>query len=172
MADKSMLARLLAGIIGPGAQAQPNFAPGPSPFNVPYTGLRNDQNALPNFAPPGSSMPPPSMPSAMVPAGALPGPQTPFTGLTNGPRPTPLPSFEQPGQSASMMPWRNLPPPAAQSAPPQQAAARPTLPPLDGGGQGFGGPEPAPGALPPAYDANLDPRYLPEQWRGRFNGMG
>lgn len=63
------------------------------------------------------------------------------------------------------------PPPAqpAAAAPRPQYAARPEQPmPAQSGGQGYAGPEPF---LPPEYDPSMDPRYLPEQWRGAFNNM-
>lgn len=99
-------------------------------------------------------------------------PFPPYTGLRNEPAPPGLPPFEQPGQSANMMPWRGLP----QQMPPQTVAAappQPTAPPMNPmGGQGFAGVEPPPGPAPVPYDANLDPRFLPEQWRGAFSRQG
>lgn len=82
-----------------------------------------------------------------------------------------LPAYEQPGQS--LPPFEEY---IRQNMPPAQAQPRPVAPAMpqpqpiaDVGGQGWGGPEPAPGSIPAPYDANTDPRYLPEHWRGAFN---
>lgn len=100
----------------------------------------------------------------------------PYTGLRNEPANAgPLPPFQMPmGQN---MPSHGLPafnaasmgpPPAQQQPMPQPMPPPQAMPPMMGG-QGFAGPEPAPGTMPAPYDPNLDPRYLPEQWRGAFN---
>lgn len=101
--------------------------------------------------------PMPSNPYAFLP---------PYAGLKNSQT---LPPFEQPGGSLPMdnyMQPRPAPAPVQAQAPmPMQAAPIPE----QSGGQGWGGPEPAPGTIPEPYDAMTDPRYLPEQWRGAFN---
>ena len=56
----------------------------------------------------------------------------------------------------------------APAATPRPQVAAPPQQPAQGGGQGWGGPEPAPGTIPQEYDPMQDPRYLPEQWRGAF----
>lgn len=84
-----------------------------------------------------------------------------------------LPQFQIPGMPKGGMGGEAaLPPmgaprpmPAPQAAPPQM----PPMPMAQGGAEGFAGPEPAPGSMPAPYDANTDPRYLPEHWRGAFN---
>lgn len=115
-------------------------------------------------------------------AGLGPNPfMVPFTGLRNEPdKQVALPPPQMPmGQN---MPSHGLPafdaagmapPPAApQPQPMPQPAPQPAPAPM-AGGQGWGGPEPMGMAPQPApYDANLDPRYLPEQWRGAFNWQG
>lgn len=112
---------------------------------------------------------------------------------TNGGMTPWLPPFEQPGQSLPFQPQKMAlppylqpggslpfdwyyrkpeatPPPAPAPAPaPAAYAAPPPAMPMKTGAQGWGGPEPAPGSIPTPYDANTDPRYLPEQWRGAFN---
>ncbi len=107
--------------------------------------------------------PMPSNPYAFLP---------PYSGLRNQQA---LPAFEQPGGSLPMeryMPQRPGPsslPMAPQAAP--MPAPQPVAAPMpeQTGGQGWGGPEPAPGTISEPYDAMTDPRYLPEQWRGAFN---
>lgn len=105
----------------------------------------------------GGMSPMPSNPYAFLP---------PYTGLRNQQA---LPPFEQPGGSLPMDRYMQPRP-----APTPMAAAQPQpalMPPQQAGGQGWGGPEPAPGTMPElqaAFDPN-DPRYLPEQWRGAFN---
>lgn len=84
-----------------------------------------------------------------------------------------LPAFERPGQS--LPPFEDYIRANMPKAPPQAAPAMPQpqptaeMPPMGGGGQGFAGVEPPPGSMPAPYDANIDPRYLPEHWRGAFN---
>lgn len=98
MADQGMLARLLAGIIGPGAQKpEPNFAPSPSPFNVPYTGLRNEP------APP--QLPPFEQPGQML-AQYQPPLQQGGRQANYGPGPTPQPMPQAMPQQAQ--PWMAL----------------------------------------------------------------
>jgi hypothetical protein len=95
MADQGMLARLLAGLIGPGAQQPPapNFAP--QPWTQPFTGLRNEP------APP--QLPPFEQPGQML-----------------GQFQPPIPSASRQSGYGDAPP---MPPPVAQSAPPQGAAA-------------------------------------------------
>lgn len=106
----------------------------------------------------GGMSPMPSNPYAFLP---------PYSGLRNAQA---LPPFEQPGGSLPMdryMQPRPAPAPMPASAPmPAQPAP---MPEQQAGGQGWGGPEPAPGTISEPYDAMTDPRYLPEQWRGAFN---
>ena len=101
--------------------------------------------------------PMPSNPYAFLP---------PYAGLKNNQT---LPAFEQPGGSLPidryMQPRPAAAPMAAPAPMPMQAAPMPE----QTGGQGWGGPEPAPGTIPTEYDPMQDPRYLPEQWRGAFN---
>lgn len=152
MADNTKLARLIAGIPS-------------NPFAVPFTGLRNEP-APPAFAAPFTGL---------RNEAAAPGPQLPIQdpaalGPYSMPMGTQMPSHGLPSFNRPPL----MPPASAPSAPtpmPQQAAPQ-ALPPLDVGGQGFGSPEPAPGTIPPAYDANMDQRYLPEQWRGAFTQRG
>jgi len=101
-----------------------------------------------------------------------------------------LPPFEQPGQSLPFQPqkmalppyqqpggslpfdWYYRQPEAASPSPAAPAAYRPPpapAMPVQTGGQGYSGPDPLASSIPTPYDANTDPRYLPEQWRGSFN---
>lgn len=101
----------------------------------------------------------------------------PYSGLKNSLND--LPPFVPPGQSLPMSRYmRPEGPPAGPYSPPQ-APPQPPAPPRiqapepppvlpQSGGQGWGGPEPAPGTMP-IYDPNTDPRYLPEHWKGAFN---
>lgn len=125
------------------AGVQPAASPPAGPPN--FAAGTPPQMTLPPFEQPGSSMP---------------FKQT-------------LPAYEQPGQS--LPPFEEY---IRQNMPPAQAQPRPVAPAMPapqavadigGGGQGWGGPEPAPGSIPAPYDANTDPRYLPEHWRGAFN---
>jgi hypothetical protein len=90
----------------------------------------------------------------------------PYAGLRND---MSLPPFEQPGGSLPMDRYMQPQQAPAQPAMPPQMQPPQMAPPMQTGGQGWGGPEPAPGTIPPEYDPNLDPRYMPEQWRGAFN---
>lgn len=81
----------------------------------------------------------------------------------------PLPPYLQPGSSLPFEDYYTRPRPAPAPAPAAYTQPQVVAPPVQTGGQGWGGPEPAPGSIPAAYDANTDPRYLPEQWRGSFN---
>jgi hypothetical protein len=92
MADQGLLARMMAGLIGPGAKPQPNFAPSPSPFSVPFTGLRNEPAPqLPPFEQPGQQLAQfqPPIPSASRQAGYAPPP---------APAPMPQPQQQMPQQ--------------------------------------------------------------------------
>lgn len=97
----------------------------------------------------------------------------PYTGLRNDKA---LPPFMQPGDSLppfSQYLERSSAPPAPQPTapymPPPQAVAAPP-PQMQTGGQGYAGPDPMAAGIPPqGIDPMLDPRYLPEQWRGSFN---
>jgi hypothetical protein len=117
---------------------------------------------------PANSSPMPSATGGMSPMPAsspynfLP----PYAGLKND---MSLPPFEQPGGSLPMDRYMQPAPqaPAPPQMQPSMGASMGT--PMQAGGQGWGGPEPAPGTIPAEYDPNLDPRYLPEQWRGAFN---
>ena len=129
---------------------------------------------------------------ARMMAGFPPDNQSPIPPQTGGMTPW-LPPYQQPGAGVAMtlppyeqhghisahaesggsLPMdRYMNPPPAQpaaAAPRPQYAARPEQPmPAQSGGQGYAGPDPM---LPPEYDPNMDPRYLPEQWRGAFNNM-
>lgn len=126
-------------------------------------------------------------PLARMLAGFPPENQTPIPPQTGGITPW-LPPFQMPGAQMDFyrpMPAMALPPfeqpggslPIERYFQPRPAAPAPTpvarqpapMPQQQAGGQGWGGPEPAPGTMPEAYDPMTDPRYLPEQWRGAFN---
>ena len=115
-----------------------------------------------------------SSPMPNFAAGAAPN-MTPMPNFAAGANPnmTPMPNFAArlppmpPEWSQGAPPLRQDPP---QMQPPPQYAAPMPQQPMQAGGQGWGGPEPAPGTIPAEYDAMLDPRYLPEQWRGSFTG--
>jgi hypothetical protein len=88
MADQGLLARMLAGLIGPGAKPQPNFAPSPSPFSVPFTGLRNEPAPqLPPFEQPGQQLAQFQSP--------IPSPSR-QAGYAPPPAPAPMPQSQQP----------------------------------------------------------------------------
>lgn len=77
--------------------------------------------------------------------------------------------FSGPQQSAWM---GELPPQATPMPRPAPATYRPPpepAMPVQTGGPGYSGPDPLASSIPTPYDANTDPRYLPEQWRGAFN---
>jgi hypothetical protein len=92
MADQGMLARLLAGLIGPGTtKPQPNFAPPTPAYAQPFTGLRNEPAPqLPAFEQPGQML---------------------------GQMQPPIPTASRQGNYGPAA----MPPPVAQSAPPQGA---------------------------------------------------
>ncbi len=167
---RKRLARLIAGVPAD-SSPMPNFATGAnqnmSPMPNGAAGATVPASNMPNFAAPGSSsayLPPLKLPPPAQKAGPydfLP----PFSGARND---MSLPPFEQPGGSLPMERYMNpSPPPAA----PPAMAPMPAAPPMPAasGGQGWGGPEPAPGTIPLEYDPMQDPRYLPEQWKGAFN---
>lgn len=113
----------------------------------PFGGLHNQPYA--------SSLPPVEMPGDRLER--LYGPVFPQGSQGYG-GPEPSPSFSSP---RPMQP-RPLPPAAAPPVAPSQLVAT-----QGGNAQGFGGVEPPSGAV---YDPNKDPRYLPEFWRGSWNG--
>lgn len=115
-----------------------------NPFEIPYQGLHNEPYPLQQQGPP--PLPPFALTGAQGDPRATRAGAAPFN-LGQGPPPGPP----------------QIPPQGPPPMPPQSG-----LPPLDGT-QGFGGPEPPPGSVPPPYDPNMDPRFLPEQWRGAFN---
>lgn len=173
---RQRLARLVAGMPA-NSSPMPNYAVGANPNVTPMPNAATagaiPPSQMPNFAEPGgssASLPPMKLPQAPAaarnPFDFLP----PYTGLRNEKRMT-LPAFEQPGGSLPMDRYMT----AAQSPTPQPAPA-PALPSITvapvSGGQGWGGPEPAPGTMPELQNqpVEIDPRYLPEQWRGSFNG--
>jgi hypothetical protein len=97
----------------------------------------------------------------------MPGYQQPYTGPRNDLQ-TGLPPFVQPGGSLPIDPYMQRAA-APQPAPVPRPAPMPAPPPQSGG-QGWGGPEPAPGTMPALQNQPaVDPRYLPEQWQGSFN---
>ncbi len=119
----------------------------------------------PNAPPPvtGANFAAGTPPQMTLPPFQKPGASMPFKQT--------LPAFEQPGQS--LPPFeeyirRNMPQAQPQPAAPAMPQPQPVAD-LGGGGQGFAGVEPPPGSMPAPYDANTDPRYLPEHWRGAFN---
>ncbi len=125
------------------------------------SGAPANSSPMPNFAVganPNMSPMPASSPYNFLP---------PYAGLRNEQA---LPPFEQPGGSLPMD--RYMQPQPAPAQPAMAPQMQPQMaPPMQTGGQGWGGPEPAPGTMPElqaAFDPN-DPRYLPEQWRGAFN---
>jgi hypothetical protein len=169
---RQRLARLMSGAPA-NSSPMPNFAVGANPNMSPMPNFAAQAtvppSAMPNFAPPGDSaryMPPMRLPQ-MPPANADPYAfLPPYAGLRNEQA---LPPFEQPGASLPMDRYMQ-PRPAPAPMPAAQPQPAP-MPPMQTGGQGWGGPEPAPGTMPElqaAFDPN-DPRYLPEQWRGAFN---
>jgi len=141
---RQRLARLIAG-----AQAEsspmPNFAVGANPNML---GFNPNMSPMPNAAP---------NPYAFLP---------PYTGLRNDMSLSIPQRLNSGGGSAMTEP--PFPPPPVM---PRQQAAPAPMPQQQAGGQGWGGPEPAPGTMPELQQqpVELDPRYLPEQWRGRFN---
>lgn len=139
---RKRLARLISGVPA-NSSPMPNFATGAEANMSPMQ--------LPQIAPPPARSPYEFLP--------------PYAGLKND---MTLPPFEQPGGSLPMD--RYLQPQAQPTSMPQGPAA-PFAPPAmtQSGGQGWGGPEPAPGTIPDPYDPMNDPRYLPEQWKGAFN---
>lgn len=169
---RKRLARLIAGVPA-NSSPMPNFAVSSPP---PLSAMPNaaetsppQPSRMPNFAQPGESsrylpplkLPQDAPPPARGPFDFLP----PYAGLKND---MTLPPFEQPGGS---LPIERYMQPQAQPAPMPQAPAAPFSPPAiaQSGGQGWGGPEPAPGTVPAPYDPMNDPRYLPEHWKGAFN---
>jgi hypothetical protein len=130
---------------------------------------------MPNFVPPGDSAK--YLPPLQLPQNAPPPARSPFeflppyAGLKNE---MALPPFEQPGGSLPMDRYMQPQTPQAMPQAPAAPFAPPAMPPVaQAGGQGWGGPEPAPGTMPELqqtpYDPMNDPRYLPEHWRGAFN---
>jgi len=141
-----------------------------TPWNPPTV------DKLPPFQIPGMSSPGVAVASASPPSTqprTIPAYAQPFTGLRNTPGNGELPPFQQPGSSLPferyyMPPEVRQPQAAPSPAPmPQQAAPMPAMPQTQqvSGGQGFSGPEP----MELAAQAQVDPRYLPEHWRGAFN---
>lgn len=140
------------------------------------TGQKNPLARMLAGFPPDNQSPMPPQTGGMTPW--LPPYQQPGAGMDLY-RPMPnvamtLPPYQQPGQSLPPLEWyvnraatqpvRQQPAPLPVQQPAQQPAAMPS------GGQGWGGPEPAPGTMPELqYDPMQDPRYLPEHWRGAFN---
>lgn len=118
--------------------------------------------------PPDNQTPMPSQTGGMTPW--LPPFQMPGAGMDTY-RPMPnmtLPPYEQPGGSLPFERYMQPRPATPASRPVVQQQPTP-MPQQQSGGQGWGGPEPAPGTIPDPYDPMNDPRYLPEQWRGAFN---
>lgn len=166
---RQKLARLMAGTPA-NSSPMPNYGVG---VNPPMSAMPNGaagvtvpSSAMPNFAAPGSSsayLPPLKFPQAKPdPYAFLP----PYSGPRNEQA---LPPFEQPGGSLPIERYMQPQPAPAPMAAPQPSPASAPMPQQQAGGQGWGGPEPAPGTIPPEYDPMTDPRYLPEQWRGAFN---
>jgi hypothetical protein len=124
-----------------GLPAQENYSPMPKPMPKPNGGMTP---WLPPFDQPGQSLP--FQPQKMA-----------------------LPPYQQPGGSLPFDWYYRQP----QAAPPPAAAPAAYRPPpapampVQTGGQGYSGPEPIDLATQP--QAQPDPRYLPEQWRGAFN---
>ena len=169
---RQRLARLMVGAPA-NSSPMPNFAAGAAPNMSPMPNFAArapvPASEMPNFAAPGSSsayLPPMRLPPLTQPQADPYAFLPPYAGLRNNQT---LPPFEQPGGSLPMDRYMN-PPPAPASAPQPQYAAPMPQQPMQAGGQGWGGPEPAPGTIPAEYDPMLDPRYLPEQWRGSFTG--
>lgn len=101
----------------------------------------------------------------------------PYGGLRND---RGLPPFQQPGESLPFSQYLTRPapppPPSSPYSPPSPPSPHPPYSPPppspqpQTGGQGYAGPDPmAMGIEPQGIDPMLDPRYLPEQWRGAFN---
>lgn len=94
----------------------------------------------------------------------------PYGGLRNDKG---LPPFQQPGESLPFSQYLTRPaphPPPSPYSPPVPHPPSSPPPPPQTGGQGYAGPDPvAMGIEPQGIDPMLDPRYLPEHWRGAFN---
>jgi len=165
---RQRLARLMVGAPA-NSSPMPNFAAGANPNMSPMpnaaAGATVPPSAMPNFAAPGSSsayLPPMRLPPLTPPQSDPYAFLPPYAGPRNSQT---LPPFEQPGGSLPMD--RYMQPP--MGTPMETPMGTPMETPMGAGGQGWGGPEPAPGTIPKPYDAMTDPRYLPEQWRGAFN---
>lgn len=171
---RKRLARLIAGVPADSSPI-PNFAASSPPqmSAMPNAAQTSPPppSRMPNFAQPGESsryLPPLNLPQDAPPPAR--GPfdfLPPYAGLKND---MSLPPFEQPGGSLPMERYMQPTQAAPQAPAPSAPFAPPQMPPpMQAGGQGWGGPEPAPGAIQSEYDPMRDPRYLPEQWRGAFN---
>jgi hypothetical protein len=130
------------------------------PFSIfqPYSGLRNTATG-PGIVPPPP--PPPAPPPSL--SSTLPPPEdrplisaSDFGGTPVPPDPYNYGSLYRPPAAA--------PRPAPTPIPPQPASIPPPLTPTT-----TASPQGNYGPAWNAYDPNTDPRYLPEQWAGRWN---